>query len=597
MDIKTVHMRVKHEGFSFLAITLPSFGKDFERSLDLGMVDRHSFAGFQRKRGLPRFLGGFLDLVFDRSSGVLLDDPSIDAILSIRQLTLMFGKIEIPVSQERESRAMAGYIQSEQEVKEFDKRYVRSTISRSDFKRVSSLLFGYSRGNRLSVFGQVDQEIRKLRDGYPSTLRPKHGPGSTADRLLGNEKFNLRAWTDRLEQILPYGEMCLPNWRYFDQLDDVDFLEPGSEMPVKVITVPKTLKAPRIIAMEPTAMQYAQQCLLSGIIPAIERDDFLSLALGFKDQIPNQEMAKRGSKYGDLATLDLSEASDRVSNQLVRDMVRDFPHLREAVDATRSRKADVLGHGVIRLSKFASMGSALCFPFEAMVFLTMIFIGIERELNTPLSREIINDFAGSVRVYGDDIIVPADYVHSVITVLEAFGSRVNRAKSFWNGKFRESCGKEFYDGHDVSIVRVRQEFPTSRKDATRVIALVELRNQLYFAGYWQTCAWLDEKIRKLIYRFPVVLPTSRVLGRHSFLGYQVEKVGPTLHNPLVKGWATRAVIPKNSLEGSGALLKSLMLLEATSSKKEEPSSVDSDHLERSGRPRDVDIILGWFQPY
>jgi hypothetical protein len=91
MDIKTVHDRVAHEGLSYLTISLPSFGNDFQKSLNQGLVSHDSFLGFSRMRGLPRFLGGFLDSVFDRGSGVLLDSPNIDAILAIRQLTLMFS--------------------------------------------------------------------------------------------------------------------------------------------------------------------------------------------------------------------------------------------------------------------------------------------------------------------------------------------------------------------------------------------------------------------------------------------------------------------------------------------------------------------------
>jgi hypothetical protein len=112
MDFKKVQVRVKHEGLSFLTITLPNFGKDFEKSLDQGYVDRRLFTGFQFRGGLPLFLGGFLDRVFDRGSGLLLDEPDIDAILAVRQLTLMFGKILVPCSDARTHKAMKQFIQS-----------------------------------------------------------------------------------------------------------------------------------------------------------------------------------------------------------------------------------------------------------------------------------------------------------------------------------------------------------------------------------------------------------------------------------------------------------------------------------------------------
>jgi len=395
------------------------------------------------------------------------------------------------------------------------------------------------------------------------------------------------------------------------------------EIPVRVITVPKTLKTPRIIGVEPTAMQYSQQALAYSILTALMRVDYLRAMLGFSDQTPNQEMAREGSLYGELATLDLSEASDRVSNQHVRALTSNHVHLHGAVDACRSRKADVDGFGVLRLAKFASMGSALCFPMEAMVFLTMIFLGIEQELNTSLSRRTIKSFIGRVRVYGDDIIVPVEYVHSVIRSLESFGIRVNSGKSFWNGKFRESCGKEYYDGHDVSITRVRQVFPTKRTHATEVISIVSLRNQLYWAGYWQTCRWLDKEIEEVIKYFPVVLPTSPVLGRHSALGYETERMDEHLYSPLVKGYKVRATPPQDILGEEGALLKCLLTMERRErnlpenfsgeplanawdlSEKSLHPHVNSnsisqmlptsgeDHLKYAGRPRVVNIKLGW----
>lgn len=595
MDLKRVQVRVEHEGLSFLTITLPTFGNGFQKSLDLGYLDRSLFTGFRFRAGLPLFLGGFLDLVFDRGSGRLLEEPDIEAILAIRQLTLMFGKISLPCTPARRRKAMKGYFKCEQDIKQNDPLVPQALLE--DFHRVSSLLFR-------RVFQVVDREIY-----YLENVIPKHGPGATSDYISGNQKWNQTTWPVRLEKIFPSGEFLLPNFSYFEDLEAIDILEPEAEIPVRVISVPKTLKTPRIIGIEPTAMQYAQQAVKDTILRNLEQVDYLDQIIGFKDQTPNQRMAREGSLSGELATLDLSEASDRVSNQHVRLLLRDFPHLSEAVDASRSRKADVPGIGVIRLSKFASMGSALCFPMEAMVFTTLIFMGIERELSSPLRRRDIVSLAGKVRVYGDDIIVPVEYVSSVVEMLQAFGSVVNLGKSFWNGKFRESCGKEYYDGEDVSIVRVRQVFPTRRQDVTEVVSLVSYRNQAYFAGMWNTCMWLDGYIRKILKYFPVVHPESSVQGRHSFLPYQGERDDANLHSPLVRGWRVTAVPPVDRLEGAGALLKCLTQLERRCESTPElggESDIEKyqtlptsgcEHLERAGRPRAVNIKLGWAQPF
>jgi hypothetical protein len=520
----------------------------------------------------------------------------------------MFGKMTLPCSPARQRKALRNYLECELEVRESDRSISERDLR--DFEHMSDLLFA-------PLFSRIDRDV------YYGRVVPKHGPGSTADGLSGNGKYHQETWTTRLEQAgLTAGENLLPNWRYFSQLSGVHFDEPGAETPVKVVLVPKTLKTPRVIAMEPTCMQYMQQAVLRSFLEHFYKDDFLVKVIGFDDQTPNQEMARQGSLDQRTATLDLSDASDRVSNQLVRAMLRRYPHLFAAVDATRSRRAFVRGHGVIRLAKYASMGSALCFPIEAVVFTTLIFMGIQRSLNTSLSRKDLNDLSGSVRIYGDDLIVPVDHVTSVVRMLEHFGARVGTSKSFWTGKFRESCGREYFNGHDVSITRVRQAFPTRRQDTSEVQSLVSLRNQLYMSGYWKTCEWLDDICRKLLRNnFPVVLPSSSVLGRVSFLGFETQKVHPSLHSPLVRGYVVKAKPPKDSLEGAAALLKCLLKLDTDAflrdsipwrlpDNEDEDSSlaaplrsslrvipeVTSNHLEYSGRPKSFSMKLGWRSP-
>jgi len=613
-DIKTVESRVEHEGLSFLAITLASYGKAVETWLERGFVDPSDATEFRfgsRLTGLPPFLGGFLGRVFDAASGVLMDNPDIEAIYALRQLTLVFGKIALPdepsnglvslkgnqqvVSKERERRAMKEYIQCEKEVQEATNRLFPH--DREDFRRIASLLYD-------ELFLKVNSDVAL------GKLVPKHGPGAVADRISSNGKWNLRTWPSRLRQYFPPEEFLIVNEKpeRVDRLqEELTLLEPGAELPVRVISVPKTLKTPRIIAIEPTAMQYAQQGLFRSFRDFLKEDGILSRMIGIEDQDPNRSMAQSGSHSGDLATLDLSEASDRVSIQHVHDLLGRHSELHGAVMACRSSKAEVRGHGTITLSKFASMGSALCFPIEAMVFLTVIFVGIEKELSSPLSREVlVKDFLGRVRVFGDDIVVPRDYVLSVVHELENFGFRVNVRKSFWTGRFRESCGREYYDGEDVSIVRVRRVLPRQRQDATGVISTVALRNLAYWAGLWQTASWLDTYLRKLLIEFPNVGPDSPLLGRESVLGYNFQRLDPNTHGPLTKGYYVRAKSPVDNLDGEGALLKCLIgnpedvVIQDDSSLRSylfDVASVDDEHLERSGRPEHVSIKLGWRVPF
>jgi hypothetical protein len=568
-DWKTVEDRSKHEGLQFLTITLPGFAKDFELSLERSHVGNDVFLSFKKNGSLPAFLQGFSCLVFDRKSGVLLDNPDVSAIRAIRQLTLLFSKILIDCSDQRTAAAFSEFVKCEQEVKEGI-----GTRDYFSFRRIRTLLFG-------QAFSEVDSDV------FSGRLFPKHGPGATADGLVGNQKFHQLEWPMRLEPYFPYGEMVLPNWSYWEQLDEVNFLEPGSERPVRVISVPKTMKTPRIIAIEPTAMQYAQQALLRSFREAM-RGTILDSFIGLDDQTPNQRLARQGSVGQGLATLDLSEASDRVSSEIVSSLLADHRHFHDAAFACRSRRAQLPSGDVISLAKFASMGSAMCFPMEAAVFLTAIFVGIERDLGRYLTRRDIQSYVGRVRVFGDDIIVPVDHVHSVIASLEYFGLKVNTRKSFWNGKFRESCGKEYYDGTDVSVVRVRRTIPSSRRNVQEIISTVSLRNQLFLVGLESAVDLLDDRMRRILRHYPIVQESSPVLGRLSYdLGNPDIKM---IHSiPKVKGWMVRPVIPYNEISDWPALRKCLSSLED----RPVGAFVDgSDHLRRSGRPRVVDIKLG-----
>ncbi len=590
LDYKTVQARSKKEGMSFLTISLPAFGKSFEQALDMGGIWPQHFEGFNRSGRLPAFLQGFVARVFDRETARLLDEPDMDAIIAIRQLTLMFGKILLPCSDARTEDAMAQFVERDNEVGYYA-RFL-SDDSLKEFSDMAQMLFA-------PLFADVDRKI------YESGVMPKHGPGATADRLMGNEKFRLREWTQRLERLFPFGEYLFPSHSYYDKYDEIDLVEPGMERPVKVVAVPKTAKTPRIIAIEPTCMQYVQQGILELINDGLRapkepqssrRINLLRHFICSDSQVPNQDLAYEGSLKGNLATLDLSEASDSVSARLVFDgLLRNHPHLHAAVMASRSQRAIVPGQGEIPLNKFASMGSALCFPFEAMVFLTCVMMGIQdgliyrHGLNRRLTRRDLRSLMGQVRVYGDDIIVPVEYVHSVISTLELFGFSVNGSKSFWTGRFRESCGKEYYDGTDVSIVRVRREIPTSLTDVSEVISLVSTRNQFYKAGFWQTARYLDVLLSRVIKHYPVVAETSSVLGRYSFLGYETQRMDEWLHAPLVKGYQVTTSLPHNPVDEEGALLKYFL--------KRGTLPFEEGHLERSGRPRAVNIKPRWCSPF
>lgn len=572
-DYETVTSRTEKEGRSFLTITLPTFGKAFERWLEEGRVDLHLVPGFRRRGCLPAFLSGFTELIFSSVDGSILSNPNIDSVLAIRQLCGVFGKMFLPATPERTLAAMKGYLDVEDEVR-------RSAANLSP-----ESLLGLARVFDL-LFGRVCADIDACIDQYG--LLPKHSNGSTADKRMGNQKWMPLVWHERLEPYFPAVDFLLPNPRYYKALDSVNFVPMELERPVKVIDVPKTQKTPRIIAMEPVCMMYTQQAILGELKPRIERDQIASRFTRFSQQEPNQVFARVGSRTGDLGTLDLSEASDRVSNDLVIHLFKKWSHLTGAIQACRSRQAVVrLGQDLVKhdLAKFASMGSALTFPIEAMVFTAIIFRGIEKDVGHELRKpDDLIEFSGQVSVYGDDLIVPTHHVRSVIHELESFGFKVNSSKSFWNGKFRESCGKDYYDGIDVSFVKFRAEWPGDRQDVEEVESLVSFFNQCKDAHYTRTTSFLREKLRKLLWGFfPRVSRTSAILGEYDDIEIDIIEMDSDTQQPLAKGWVVKPHIPENVIDDHWALLKWFL--------KEGEDPFDRDHLQRSGRSSSVSIIL------
>lgn len=264
----------------------------------------------------------------------------------------------------------------------------------------------------------------------------------------------------------------------------------------KAVSVPKTYKARRIIAEEQTHRQiemYPAFCELDRCIASSKGKYGTAARITLHDQTRNQELAKRGSVDGSLATIDLSAASDSVSASLVRTI---FP--REIVqqwDGLRSEYVDVKGRRHL-LHLYSTMGSRLTFPIETIVFWAIAVAGTETACRYSHERFKADD----ISVYGDDIIVPSFAYDTVVEFLEACGFEVNLEKSYASGLYRESCGEEYYAGYNVSSHYYPRREVTYDGDnydvATTVVQLCELQHKLYFSDH---CNALLSEIVRLLY--------------------------------------------------------------------------------------------------
>jgi hypothetical protein len=314
--------------------------------------------------------------------------------------------------------------------------------------------------------------------------------------------------------------------------------------------------------------------------------------VGFTHQEPNREMARTGSIDKSLVTLDLSEASDRVTYLQAASVMGPLPHLWEALDATRSSEVKLPDGSLREIRKFASMGSAVCFPVEAVVFLTAIFMAIRSHHRKAdpafdLTWHFVRKLEGRVRVYGDDCIFPVEYLPEVERVFHFLRWKINRTKTFSKGNFRESCGGDYWRGCDVTPVRARRPIPSSLRQAAEVQSLVSFRNQLYMAGYWNTSRHVDEILDKVLRgTYPIVKETSPALGRVS-VSFEPKQLGTDRYQrALTRAFTVTNRIPMNTASDRGLLLKCLIA----------PGKSD-DHLVRSGRPSAVSIKRRWMPTY
>lgn len=210
-------------------------------------------------------------------------------------------------------------------------------------------------------------------------------------------------------------------------------LEEGNVM----FTVPKSTTIDRAAAKEPEFNMFTQKAIGDFIRSRLKR-----AGIDLNDQTLNQRLAKVGSIEGNLATVDLSSASDSICRQLVLMLLPDdWFHTMDALRSPITMIDDVAHVNYM----FSSMGNGFTFELESLIF-------------WALTRAVCyaTRTKGSVSVYGDDIICPVAIRDELVEVFTFCGFKVNPKKSFFDGQFRESCGKHWFAGLDVTPFYVKE---------------------------------------------------------------------------------------------------------------------------------------------
>jgi hypothetical protein len=186
------------------------------------------------------------------------------------------------------------------------------------------------------------------------------------------------------------------------------------------------------------------------------------------------------------------------------------------------------------------MGSAMCFPVEAMVFYTLILSAMHQLDGIRPSYKSISKYSTLIDIYGDDLIVPIEYTDVVVRYLESYALKVNINKSFRNSLFRESCGADYYDGVDVKPVYARQLAPDAARDwlPEHVMAWTATANQLYMTGQWHVAQVVRDMVSSVVGR---PIPRCRVNGDGVFFFSYLFTTG-LRYNTQLHGWQQKRTI-------------------------------------------------------
>lgn len=285
----------------------------------------------------------------------------------------------------------------------------------------------------------IREELSALRPPDLNSVIGRFGPGATY------EGFNAYMKWKRCGAIPDVP----PSVFRVNSRDQKEF-RPFGDGITKIAEVPKSIKCNRIVSSEPAMYMYCQLAVNDALVAQLHRlwPQHISL--------DNQERHNQALLWDGACSIDLSDASDHVSVELVQAVLPQFWPVLARVRSTFSCFPD---GELVQLSTFAPMGSGVCFSV-----MTTVLLGILRYACRVIERE-----TGKrcwFHVYGDDIIVPYWMYDYVLTLLARAGLVVNVSKSCCTLVYRESCGREMFLSQDITPSYVRD--PLDTVDAAKV---------------------------------------------------------------------------------------------------------------------------------
>lgn len=551
-DKTRLQHEIRQHGSQVLTITLPAVGKSLDQALDCGLYQPSGgYLGKPRKgEQVPVFLRDLFAQIFNPTDGVLRTDPNLEAVVAIRQLLLGAKSLLLSCTTRRIYDEVKDFYRTEASNRApsldwiSDDPLSASPGLLSGAGRISFTDLSDSRSDKESEFPELDLRLdeeqpclsfedelhglQRICDEVfaamgdfsdEENLRPKHGPGSVSDLRRGMSKYQFRDWPSKLECLYPFDTYAVHDFLCSENVED-----PGEwrnrEVPSKLIAVPKTQKKPRLIASESSQYQWMQQLLKQQLERKVLRSA-LNNCIAFRDQSFNQQAAILGSLDGSNVTIDLSSASDRLTCWVVERACRANWTLLDRLHASRTRwvrnSVDLRGFSFLKLKKFSTMGSAVIFPLQTIIYACIALTAVTLDIEARERRLCSMDEASNrIRVFGDDIIIPKTAYQYMTRLLTDLGLKINVDKTFTGLNFRESCGVDSFRGVDVTPVYLRQA--TASASAGDVPSNLEVSNNFWRRGWWHTATWLDGQTTRWNHLIPIVDSRSTQLGRISFTG-------------------------------------------------------------------------------
>lgn len=268
----------------------------------------------------------------------------------------------------------------------------------------------------------------------------RFGPGACAEGWTHGQRFTaLSRW---YASTPDFGLDCLIGYA------DVD------RTCARLQAVPKQFDKDRLITVEPAYASFCQQAVRSMLLESIHAGPLRGTAMDLDHTdgpAIQRRLALRASLNGKYATIDLKDASDNITWDIV---TRVFPlWVVRLLEQSRSSSFEcdyinpdsgVKCHLHQPLAIFAGMGNATTFVVETLFFSAYVVAWAE-----------FNRLPAFVSTFGDDIICDSSTARSLIQCGQCPCFRINATKSFWGVmSLRESCGIFAVSGRDITVPRI-----------------------------------------------------------------------------------------------------------------------------------------------